>query len=174
MESSNSTRKTKCGFCKERRKFLGLTVKSVSALALSGSAFTLLSACGKQSSPSGTTTAGTGIPNSANNIYDFSFSQYSQLQTAGGSIHVSVAATSGTQDLYVTRVSSSEAVAVSTVCTHAGCQIGAYDSSNQDYSCACHGSIFSSTGSVVQGPASQALNSYSGTISGSGISFTIS
>jgi cytochrome b6-f complex iron-sulfur subunit len=160
-----------CPCCPQRRRFLQVTARSATALAFATPALSLLQACGSKSGSS--SSPGTPIANSANNIYTLTFSQFSALQSAGGSVHVSVAAGSGTKDLYVTRISSTQAVAVSTVCTHAGCQLNSYDSGSQEYSCPCHGSVFSATGSVVQGPAGQALASYTGTIDSTGITFTI-
>lgn len=42
-------------------------------------------------------TAATDVPNSASNNYTFSFTQFPDLQTVGGSVRVKVAATSGTK-----------------------------------------------------------------------------
>jgi Rieske Fe-S protein len=47
-------------------------------------------------------------------------------------------------------------VALSTVCTHAGCGVGA--PVRNELGCACHGSVFSlETGAVKQGPANKPL-----------------
>ena len=43
-------------------------------------------------------------------------------------------------------------VAFSTLCTHVCCQLQ-YDSHAKELGCPCHGSIFDSTGKVLQGPA---------------------
>jgi len=48
--------------------------------------------------------------------------------------------------------------ALSVLCTHVCCQCQ-YDTSNQEYYCPCHGSIFDKNGNVVQGPASSKLPS---------------
>lgn len=163
-----------CPLCSARRQFLGDGVKSVAAFTLLAPTVGLLGACGGGSGGSGGgSNTGTPIANNPANTYDFSFSQYLQLGNVGGSLHVNVAATSGNKDLYVTRVSNTSAIAVSTVCTHQGCQINAYDANSQEYACPCHGSVFASDGTVVQGPASQALTSYTGTIGSSDINFTI-
>jgi len=44
-------------------------------------------------------------------------------------------------------------IAFSTLCTHVCCQLQ-YDSALKELGCPCHGSIFDSTGKVLQGPAS--------------------
>jgi cytochrome b6-f complex iron-sulfur subunit len=50
-------------------------------------------------------------------------------------------------------------IALSSVCTHQGCAVS-YSHSNGNLPCPCHGSIFSTTGSVVKGPANSPLAKY--------------
>ncbi|MGF7081332.1 ubiquinol-cytochrome c reductase iron-sulfur subunit [Mucilaginibacter sp. UYCu711] len=53
--------------------------------------------------------------------------------------------------------------AVQVACTHEGTAIG-YNSSQNLFICPLHGSIFSKSGAVVQGPANTALKQYTVTI----------
>lgn len=48
--------------------------------------------------------------------------------------------------------------ALTTVCTHETCTITGFDSTN--YVCPCHGSKFTTTGRVVNGPANAPLRSF--------------
>jgi len=51
--------------------------------------------------------------------------------------------------------------ALSTVCTHAGCDMSRYGSvSSSGMYCSCHGSRFDTNGNVTRGPASRAENHY--------------
>lgn len=50
--------------------------------------------------------------------------------------------------------------AVSSECTHAGCIIPAFSSSNKVAVCPCHGSAYAVDGHVIRGPATLALTSY--------------
>ena len=56
-------------------------------------------------------------------------------------------------------------VALSSVCTHLGCQV-TYNQSSGNLPCPCHGSVFSITGSVLNGPASSPLEQYNVTQEG--------
>jgi cytochrome b6-f complex iron-sulfur subunit len=59
--------------------------------------------------------------------------------------------------LIVGRVSAAEVVALSSICTHAGCTVRF---STTRLSCPCHGSLFGLDGSVQRGPATRPLMSY--------------
>lgn len=50
--------------------------------------------------------------------------------------------------------------ALSSICTHQGCQVSGYDSGSQQFVCPCHGSRFDLNGNVVQGPAPSPLSKY--------------
>jgi cytochrome b6-f complex iron-sulfur subunit len=66
--------------------------------------------------------------------------------------------------IFVMRTSGTELLALSGVCTHAGCTVD-WDGSTQ-FNCPCHGSQFSSTGAVLRGPAGTALRKFTTTLSG--------
>jgi len=54
-------------------------------------------------------------------------------------------------------------LALSSVCTHNGCNV---DWQSSEFVCPCHGSKFSADGEVTNGPASEALSSYEAMIEG--------
>ncbi len=55
--------------------------------------------------------------------------------------------------------------ALSLICTHQQCTVG-YDAADNDFKCPCHGSEYSISGAVTQGPAAAALTKYSVSING--------
>lgn len=55
--------------------------------------------------------------------------------------------------------------AVDKACTHNGCTVN-YELSTNTFPCFCHGSVFSATGAVINGPAVSPLKSYPVTKSG--------
>lgn len=136
----------------DRKEFLnnlGLAAFAVCA----GNCFT---ACSKSSgTPSG--------PSGVNFTVDLS----TQLLNVGDST-----AKSG---VIVARLSSgntsSDFTAVAQACTHEGASIN-FDDSSKLFVCPLHGSEFSTSGGVVQGPATSPLKKYSISISGNTMTVT--
>lgn len=62
-------------------------------------------------------------------------------------------------NVIVARTTAGTFVALSKACTHQGTTVQ-YRSASNDFWCSNHGSVFSTTGSVVTGPASAALKVY--------------
>ena len=50
-------------------------------------------------------------------------------------------------------------IALSSICTHQGCRVS-YDHDEGNLPCPCHGSVFSSAGSVLRGPANSPLKKF--------------
>ena len=50
-------------------------------------------------------------------------------------------------------------IALSSICTHEGCSVS-YSSEDNNLPCPCHGSVYSTTGSVLEGPAENPLKKY--------------
>ncbi|MDZ7267199.1 MAG: Rieske (2Fe-2S) protein [candidate division KSB1 bacterium] len=59
--------------------------------------------------------------------------------------------------IVVRRLADQRLLALSTVCSHAGCEVRVLPNALQ---CPCHGSEYDVTGAVVEGPASRALQSF--------------
>ena len=55
----------------------------------------------------------------------------------------------------VTRTGQNAFTALTAVCTHEGCTVSTFQS--QTFECPCHGSQYSTSGSVLKGPATRAL-----------------
>lgn len=69
--------------------------------------------------------------------------------------------------LAVTRLSETEAVTVSRVCTHQSCTVALPGAPGATLDCPCHGSRFRTSGQVVNGPAARALAQFPTRIVGS-------
>jgi cytochrome b6-f complex iron-sulfur subunit len=80
------------------------------------------------------------------------------LQTVGGSLIKS--------PVIIARTTAYDFVAMAMSCTHEGTTVS-YQHANGRFHCANHGANFSLTGSVLNGPASQALHQYNTELTGS-------
>ena len=104
------------------------------------------------SSPDGAGPAGTSRCGSALCL-DLSDPANTSLANVGGSRLLAIDG----KALVIGRVSATELVALSSICTHAGCTVRF---STTALNCPCHGSRFALDGSVTRGPATHPLKSY--------------
>jgi Rieske Fe-S protein len=138
-----------CGGCSRRELLQGLGVAAVGALAVAAG-------CGQQGSTLSTATSsgcGTG------ECIDLSDAANKPLTTAGGAMLIDMAG----DTILVVRVSDSQVVALSAICTHEGCSMD-YLAGQKVIDCPCHGSQFATDGSVLRGPAVRALRVYNVTL----------
>ena len=96
-------------------------------------------------------------------IIDTTDSNYSVLANPDGSLAFNAVNGIPNPGILVHRTSQDSVNVVSRYCTHLGCTVGS------NYVCACHNSRFSKDGSVLQGPASIPLKSFSATVNGDSI-----
>ena len=134
-----------------RREFCVRSCQAVSLLTLNAA----FQACG--SSPTAPSSAAS-LPSASGTIVNgaltIAIDSASPLSPVGGAALVQVA--SGA--FLVARTSQDAFTALTAICTHEGCTVSGFE--NQVYVCPCHGSRFSTSGSVVQGPASSALRQF--------------
>jgi len=119
----------------------------------------VLNSCTKDST---TDPSGTGTGNKVN--LDLSLPSNAALNNAGGAVV--------TQGIIVINTGGGNYVALSSTCTHQGCTV-AYNSGAGNIQCPCHGSVYTTTGIVVQGPAPRALQSYPVTVTGNILSISM-
>ena len=87
---------------------------------------------------------------------DLTNSAYAALNSSGGYAY--------TGNIIVINTGTSF-IALTKICTHEGCTV-AFQASSENLVCPCHGSVFSKSGAVLQGPASSSLRLYTVTQSG--------
>jgi cytochrome b6-f complex iron-sulfur subunit len=140
----------------KRREFCVHACQVVSIAAVAP----IVQSCGKNpSSPSGTsapalaTLTGTASGGAVTVALDAA----SPLASVGGAALVQSAAGS----FLVSRTAQEAFTALTATCTHEGCTVTGFQ--NSRYVCPCHGSQFSTSGAVLQGPASRALQSFATT-----------
>jgi cytochrome b6-f complex iron-sulfur subunit len=117
----------------------------------------LVSSCSKSNGTDGNTGGNNTL------TLDLTDSKYTALNTVGGFVVV--------QNIIVANTAAGY-VALSSVCTHQGCTIS-YSSTNNNFPCPCHGSVYSTSGSVINGPATVALSSYAVSKSGTTLTITL-
>jgi cytochrome b6-f complex iron-sulfur subunit len=120
----------------------------------------VLQSCTKDPStdPSG---SGTGTGTKIN--IDLSSPDNTALNNSGGSIVI--------QNIIVIN-NGGNFVALSNVCTHQGCTV-AYNAGDGNIQCPCHGSVYTTNGSVISGPAPRALKSYPVTVTGNILAISV-
>jgi cytochrome b6-f complex iron-sulfur subunit len=111
----------------------------------------VLQSCTKDTLPDPANNPGKGNTPGTRIDLDLSLAANSDLNSTGGSKIV--------QGVIVVNTGGGNFAALSSVCTHQGCTVG-YNTGSGNIQCPCHGSVFTTTGSVVTGPASTALQSY--------------
>lgn len=117
---------------------------------------TILNSCSKSEDPA-PSSGGNNNGGTTGTTIDLSSNDFSALKNVGGYAY------SG--DIIIIRTGTSTYLALSKVCTHQSCTV-AYNSSSTNIECPCHGSKFSTTGAVIQGPAPSSLKTYNVTVSG--------
>jgi cytochrome b6-f complex iron-sulfur subunit len=138
-----------CGGCSRRSVLRGLGIAAVGAMIMD-------TGCQQQGSSLATATAtscGTG------HCVDLGDVANHELTTVGGAMLID----SSNDTIMVVRVSDTQLVALSAICTHAGCSMD-YVATQQLLDCACHGSQFSTAGAVLRGPANRSLRVYTATL----------
>ena len=86
---------------------------------------------------------------------DLAESANASLRTVGGQRIITIAS----RRYLVIRTAAAAFIALSAICTHAGCTVS-YAKARNDVVCPCHGSTFALSGAVTNGPATLPLTSY--------------
>ncbi|WP_198555302.1 ubiquinol-cytochrome c reductase iron-sulfur subunit [Siphonobacter sp. SORGH_AS_0500] len=136
----------------DRKQFMTLVGTSIGAIVLQH----CLSGCKNEKDEAVNPGSGSGGGSTGLSL-DLSNTAYSALNANGGYVYVS--------GIIVARTSAGAYIAVSQACTHQGVSVQ-YRSANNDFYCSAHGSRFSTTGTVLAGPASSALKQYKTELTG--------
>jgi nitrite reductase/ring-hydroxylating ferredoxin subunit len=134
-----------------RREFCARTCGAISFAALGS----LLPACGgSPTSPSSAPALPTLSPAVVNSTITLAIDSSSPLAAVGGAALVQTSA----GNFLVGHTAQDAFTALTAVCTHEACTVSGFQ--NQTYVCPCHGSQYSLSGAVVQGPAPTALRQF--------------
>ena len=136
----------------DRKEFLSQLGLGTAGLVLFG----CLGGCEKKDVPT--------PPSNVNLSLDLTTSAYSPLLSPGGFAYTN-------NGIIVAQTMAGKYIAVSQYCTHQGVTVN-YDSTANDFTCPAHGSVFSATGAVTNGPAGSALKQYTVTKTGNTLVIT--
>jgi cytochrome b6-f complex iron-sulfur subunit len=128
----------------ERRDFL----KNAKSLIALGGIASLIDACSKTE---------VNPKPAANFTVDLSSPANSPLKNVGGFII--------TNGIFILCTGQSTYIALSQICTHAGCTVD-FNSSSKQFVCPCHGGTYNINGKVISGPPPAPLGQYQVTVSG--------
>lgn len=140
-----------CEGCTRRTVLTGLAAGAAAALAGCSANTMLLEPDGGDDGDAGVGAAICGT----NLCLDLNEPAYKTLATVDNSLVVSTSS----DKILVIRTSATEVLALSDICTHAGCGVR-YDRVGKQLTCPCHGSRYALTGAVTRGPATRALAVY--------------
>ena len=96
-------------------------------------------------------------PTNVDFVLDLNQTENANLATNGGFVYKN--------GIIIARTTTGSYIAVSMACTHQGTTL-VYEGNNNRFYCNNHGSTFSNTGTVNNGPASTNLKQYSTTLNG--------
>lgn len=143
----------------ERRQFFYLAGLGTSTL-LAGN---ILTSCSKEDDNPDPNNPGTGNPGSSKKItIDLNDPVNAALAAPGGSAIK--------DNVIILHTTGNNYFALSKVCTHQSCTVG-FDGT--EVVCPCHGSRFSTSGAVLQGPAASPLSKYTASVSDNILSVTL-
>ncbi len=129
----------------ERRNFIGNLAKGAGTLIVLPAVIT---AC--EEDPIADPNGNNGSNGDGPLVVDLTDTQNSALLTAGGFV---------IRNNVIIINSGGNYIALSSVCTHSACQV-TYNANDNNLPCPCHGSLFSTNGSVMNGPANDPLETY--------------
>ena len=145
----------------ERKDFIEKVGLSAASILIFG----CMQGCSKSDGPAPTQPTGSTNNNTTKPV-DFTIiitaNPYTSLNTAGG-FYIDK-----TNNIIIARTLTNEFIAVSSLCTHQQVTID-FEPSNNKFSCSAHGSVFSTTGAVLTGPAASPLKQYKTTLTGNSL-----
>ena len=135
-----------------RREFCACACQAASLLAVGA-----LAGCGGSSNPSGPSNVPTlsVVPSTVSGRVISITVDGSPIAAVGTAAMVQQ---TGLGIFLVAHTGQDTFTALTSVCTHEGCTVTGFD--NSRYVCPCHGSQYSTSGNVVQGPATRSLQSF--------------
>ena len=135
-----------------RRDFCVQACRAVSLVTVA----TALQACGSPTSPSDTSAP--PLPTITGSVASGTISVTVDAASPLAAVGSAALVRSSAGDVLVSRTAQDTFIALTSICTHEGCEVNGFAS--PVYVCPCHGSRYSTSGAVVMGPATRALSQF--------------
>ncbi len=156
-----------------RREFFVRSTGTLALISASGLISTILNSC-KGSGPSGpSSVSAMPIIQASVSNNEISVSLDASSPIAAKNTRTVVEYAGGSEAILAEHNSDDTYRAISGICTHQGCFVTDYDSSNNVFVCPCHGSRFDLNGNVVQGPAPSKLIQYTTRVENNSLIITL-
>lgn len=141
-----------------RREFFFKAIQGTAVIALPSVLISFLESCNNNlTGPSGPGVTLTNVQGTlSNGVVSVNIDSSSPLFKTGTAALVNFS----NGAVLVDHPSNNTFNALSSICTHQGCQVSGYDSGSSQFICPCHGSRFDINGNVVSGPAPSPLSKY--------------
>jgi len=150
----------------KRREFCAHACQAMSLMAVGS----VLQGCGGSSPTSPSGDSGSALPTLSGSVSNRTISVAVDAGSPIASVGGTALVQSSLGNFLVARISQEAFSALTAVCTHEGCTIT--NVSGTTFTCPCHGSQFSTSGSVVRSPATRALTTYATSVSGNTLTIT--
>jgi Rieske Fe-S protein len=148
-----------------RREFCVHACQAASLVSIAS----LLHGCGASStSPSDAPQLTTINASVAGGAISLTIDAGSPLNAVGGAALIQTSAGS----FLVAQTSAGTFTALTAICTHEGCVVSGFQSSQ--YVCPCHGSKYSTSGAAIQGPATASLRAFATRFANNVLTITVS
>jgi Rieske Fe-S protein len=148
-----------------RRDFCVQACRAVSLVTVA----TALPSCGSPTSPSGTDAP--LMPTINASVGSRTVSVTVDAASPLASIGSAALVRSSLGDFLVSRSGQDTFTALTAICTHEGCTVDRF--ATPVFVCPCHGSRYSTIGTVVMGPAPRALQQFTTGFTGNVLTFTV-
>jgi cytochrome b6-f complex iron-sulfur subunit len=149
-----------------RRQFCSYTCQAVSLFAAG-----TLAGCGHSSPTSPGSTSATQLPTVAGSVAGRTITVTVDAGSPIANVGSAALMQTSIGRVLLARTNASAFTAVTADCTHESCTITGFD--NAEYVCPCHGSRFTTSGTVINGPAQRPLQQFATTFDGTVLTVTV-
>ena len=148
-----------------RREFCAQACRSASVLAAGA-----LAACDESLTSPSSPSSGSQLPIVSGSANGRTVTLNVENTPALANVNSAALVSSSVGNFLVVRTAQASFTALTAVCTHEGCTVSGFNGTQ--FVCPCHGSRYTTTGAVANGPAPRALQQFPTTFANGVLTFT--